>query len=78
MQNKTQYQIKDHPGTWTIKNSWVSDLGYIMIAFWSEERGVIMNVNTQTTLQEALELPYKKSQDIFKSIDPDEQLKHLY
>ena len=55
---KTKYEIEGHPGVWTIKNSWISDLGFIMIAFWSEERGVTMNVNTRTTLEQALKLPW--------------------
>lgn len=55
---KTKYEIEGHPGTWTIKNSWISDLGYIMIAFWSEEKKVTLNVNTGTTLEQALKLPW--------------------
>jgi hypothetical protein len=29
-----------------------------MIAFWCEERSVTMNVNTGTTLEQALQLPW--------------------
>jgi hypothetical protein len=58
MKNQTKYKIGDHEGDWTIKNSWISDLGYVMIAFWNEKRGVVMNVNTQTTLEQALKLPW--------------------
>jgi len=60
MQNKTKYKIGDFDGDWTIKNSWVSDLGLIMIAFWNEERKVTMNINTGTTLEQALQLPWAK------------------
>jgi hypothetical protein len=55
---KTNYKIGDHEGDWTIKNSWISDLGYVMIAFWNEKRKVTMNVNTGTTLEQALQLPW--------------------
>jgi hypothetical protein len=58
MKQKTKYKIGDHEGDWTIKNSWVSDLGLIMIAFWNEKKGVTMNVNTGTTLEQALKLPW--------------------
>ena len=55
---KTKYEIEGHPGIWTIKNSWISDLGFVMVAFWSEERKVTMNINTGTTLEQALKLPW--------------------
>lgn len=61
--NKTKYIIGDFAGEWTIKNSWISDLGYIMIAFWNEEKKVIMNVNTGTTLEQALKLPWAPKQE---------------
>lgn len=55
---KTLYSIEGHEGVWTIKHSWVSDLGYIMVAFWNEDKHVTMNVNTKTTLEQALQLPW--------------------
>jgi hypothetical protein len=58
MKDKTKYRIGDFAGEWTIENSWVSDLGYIMIAFWNAERKVTMNINTGTTLEQALKLPW--------------------
>jgi hypothetical protein len=58
MKDKTKYRIGDFAGEWTIENSWISDLGYIMIAFWNEERKVTMNINTGTTLEQALKLPW--------------------
>lgn len=58
MENKTEYIIEGHPGKWIIKYSWVSELNFIMIAFYNEERKLTMNVNTRTKLDEALQLPY--------------------
>ena len=55
---KTEYTIEGHPGRWIIKNSWISDLGYVMIAFYDLDRKVIMNVYTGTTLEQALRLPW--------------------
>lgn len=55
---KTLYSIEGHEGVWSIKHSWVSDLGYIMVAFWNEDKHVTMNVNTKTTLEQALQLPW--------------------
>jgi hypothetical protein len=60
MKDKTKDRIGDFAGEWTIENSWISDLGYIMIAFWNEERKVTMNINTGTTLEQALKLPWSK------------------
>lgn len=60
---KTYYEIEGHPGKWIIKNSWISDLGYVMIAFYDEERKITLNVNTRTTLEEALKLPWAPKQD---------------
>ena len=58
MKDKTKYQIEGHPGEWTIKHSWISELGYVMVAFWNEENKATMNINTRTTLDQALELPW--------------------
>ena len=58
MKDKTKYTIEGHEGVWTMKNSWISDLGLVMVAFWCEERGVTMNINTGTTLEQALQLPW--------------------
>ena len=58
MQDKTKYAIEGSPGEWIIKQSWVSDLDFIMIAFWNEETGVTMNVNTRTKLEEALKFKW--------------------
>jgi hypothetical protein len=58
MQQKTKYKIGDHEGDWTIKNSWISELGFVMISFWNEQKKVTMNVNTRTTLEQALDLPW--------------------
>lgn len=58
MKDKTKYSIEGHEGVWTIKHYWISELGYVMIAFWNEDRKVTMNVNTRTTLEQALQLPW--------------------
>ena len=63
MKDKTKYRIGDFAGEWTIENSWISDLGYIMIAFWNEERKVTMNINTGTTLEQALKVPWAQEQE---------------
>ena len=76
--NKTTYKIENHPGDWTIKNSFISDLGYVMIAFYCEERGVTLNINTGVTLEQALQIPWAKSPETLKAIDPDGRLNHLY
>ena len=54
MQDKTKYAIEGSEGEWEIKQSWISDLDFIMIAFWNEETRVTMNINTRTKLEEAL------------------------
>ena len=63
MKDKTKYAIEGHEGEWTIRHSWISELGYVMVAFWNEERKVTMNVNTQTTLEQALQLPWAHAAD---------------
>ena len=55
---KTLYTIEGHEGVWSIKHSWISDLGYVMVSFWNEDKKVTMNVNTKTTLEQALDLPW--------------------
>lgn len=54
MENRIKYEIEGHPGEWIIENSWVSDLGWIMIRFYHLEYKVFMNINTKTTLEQAL------------------------
>lgn len=75
MENRTKYEIEGHPGTWVIDNSWVSDLGYIMIKFYHLENKVFMNVNTRTTLEQALKNtngPYKVEVPKIKEVRPEE------
>jgi len=55
---KTKYEIQGHEGQWVIENSWVSDLGYIMIRFYNLDKKTWMNVNTRTTVEEAFDLPW--------------------
>jgi hypothetical protein len=71
MKDKTKYKIGDFSGEWTIKNSWISDLGFIMIGFWNEERKVQMNVNTQTTLEQALKLPWAQDPEPQETNEPN-------
>lgn len=71
MKQKTKYQIEGHEGEWTIKNSWVSDLGLIMVSFWNEEKKVTMNINTQTTLEQALDLPWVRESKPEETKGPD-------
>jgi len=78
MTNQTKYKIGDHDGDWVIKNSWVSDLGYLMIAFWNEKRRVTMNVNTGTTLEQALKLPWAQDPKDYPAPTPPDQLTDLY
>ena len=58
MENRTKYTIHGHEGEWVVKHSWISDLGYVMVAFYNLDKKVTMNVNTQTTLEQALQLPW--------------------
>jgi len=58
MQSKTKYEIQGHEGQWIIENSWISDLGYIMIRFYNLDKKTWMNVNTRTTVEEAFNLPW--------------------
>lgn len=71
MREKTKYTIHGHEGEWTIKHSWISDLGYIMIAFWNEEKKITMNVNTSTTLEQALKLPWIHTSEPDETNTPD-------
>lgn len=71
MKDKTKYKIGDFSGEWTINNSWVSELGYIMIAFYNEEKKVTMNVNTQTTLEQALQFPWVEDSEPQETNEPN-------
>lgn len=71
MRDKTKYVIEGHPGEWTIKHSWISDLGYVMVAFWNEEKKVTMNINTSTTLEQALQLPWVHKTDSDETSEPN-------
>ena len=71
MKDKTKYEIEGHPGVWIINHSWISDLGYIMVAFYNEDKGVTMNVSTRTTLEQALELPWVHKTNSDETSEPD-------
>ena len=71
MKNKTKYSIEGHVGEWTIHHSWISELGFVMIAFWNEGLKVTMNVNTGTTLEQALALPWAHAAEPEGTNSPD-------
>jgi hypothetical protein len=59
MENKKYYQIEGHEGKWVHKKTWISELGYVMVQFYNEEKKVSMNMN-MGTLEEALKSPYDR------------------
>ena len=71
MKDKTKYAIEGCPGEWTMKHSWISELGYVMVSFWNEEDQVTMSVNTQTTLEQALQLPWAHAAEPEGTNTPD-------
>jgi hypothetical protein len=71
MKDKTKYSIEGNPGVWLIHHSWISDLGYVMVAFYNEDSKVTMNINTRTTLDQALELPWVHKEDSDETNPPD-------
>jgi hypothetical protein len=71
MKDKAKYSIEGHEGVWTIKHSWISELGYVMVAFWNEDLKVTMNVNTGTTLEQALQLPWAHAAEPEGTNPPD-------
>jgi len=59
MENKKYYQIDGHEGKWVHKKTWISELGYVMVQFYNEEKKVSVNMN-MVTLEEALKSPYDR------------------
>lgn len=59
MLNKTYYTIEGHEGRWTVDNTTISELGFIMVKFYNEDKKVFMNIN-MGTLEDALKLPWTK------------------
>ena len=74
MENRTKYTIHGHEGLWVIDGSWISDLGYVMVKFYNLDKKVWMNVNTGTTLEQALRLPWAH----YPESDDQDQISHLY
>lgn len=54
---KTYYSIDGHKGKWFVKETTISELGYILVAFYNEETKCTMRMN-MGTLEEALKLPW--------------------
>ena len=71
MENRTKYTIHGHEGEWILKHSWVSDLGYIMVAFYNLDKCVTMNVNTMTTVEQAFKLPWTHTSEPDETKSPD-------
>ena len=55
----TYYSIEGHEGQWTVDSTTISELGYIMVKFYNEDKKVFMNIN-MGTLEDALKLPWTK------------------
>ena len=49
-----EYEIEGHAGVWELKDSFVTELGYLMIKFYNRDRGVFMNMNTRVNLTDLL------------------------
>jgi hypothetical protein len=59
MKQETYYTIEGHEGKWIHKSTSISELGFIMVAFYNEDKKVTMNIN-MGTLEDALKLPWKQ------------------
>jgi hypothetical protein len=59
MNKKIYYAIEGHEGRWFVKDTVISELGFIMVAFYNEDKKVTMNIN-MGTLEDALKLPWAK------------------
>jgi hypothetical protein len=55
----TYYAIEGHEGRWFVKDTVISELGYIMVAFYNDETKCTMRIN-MGTLEDALKLPWKQ------------------
>lgn len=56
---KIYYAIDDYEGRWFVQETKISELGYIMVAFYNEETKCTMRIN-MGTLEHALKLPWKE------------------
>jgi hypothetical protein len=50
-----EYEIEGPAGVWELTDSYITELGYLMIKFYNRDRGVFMNINTGTNLKDLLE-----------------------
>ena len=57
MTNKTYYHIEGHEGRWSVSETNISELGYILVKFYNEDKKVFMNIN-MGLLEDALRLPW--------------------
>jgi hypothetical protein len=55
----TYYSIEGHEGRWFVKDTVISELGFIMVAFYNETTKCTMNIN-MGMLEDALKLPWKQ------------------
>jgi hypothetical protein len=49
-----EYTIEGQAGVWELKDSYITELGYLMIKFYNRDRGVFLNINTGTNLRDLL------------------------
>jgi hypothetical protein len=49
-----EYTIDGHDGVWELKDSYLTELGFLMIKFYNRDRGVFMNLNTEVNLKDLL------------------------
>ena len=59
MKNKIYYTIEGCEGQWFVQETLISELGYIMVAFYNEATKCTMRIN-MGTLEDALKLPWKQ------------------
>ena len=49
-----EYTIEGHDGIWELKDSYITELGFLMIKFYNRDRGIFMNINTEVNLNDLL------------------------
>jgi hypothetical protein len=49
-----EYTIEGYDGTWELKDSYITELGFLMIKFYNRDRGIFMNINTEVNLKDLL------------------------
>ena len=59
MKQEIYYAIEGCEGRWFVKDTVISELGYIMVAFYNETTKCTMRIN-MGTLEDALKLPWVK------------------